>query len=327
MSLTTESNMSDKDEWNDIEVPDSVGDSDKVEYEVEEQEEVVESQPKEVAPVEDSKPSEEEKPQELEGIETKGAEKRIRQLIRQRKERDEEIQSLITKNEELVQSLGKKDQELFKVSKQSLDASEKQLNDKVELARQVYLEAFEEGNKERLLQAQEALNDAQADLKTVGSAKLNYEESPQEVQPREEVQPQPQQTFDPKAQTWASENEWFGKDTIRTAAALAIDAELKGEGYSPNDEEFYTEIDRRLQNAFPQNYERVQETEAEVASNTSQPAQVVAGSSRSSPTSNRKVKLSKEDVRLAQKWNIPLEQYAAEKLKVTQADGEYTTVN
>jgi len=108
---------------------------------------------------------------------------------------------------------------------------------------------------------------------------------------------------------------------------LAIDAELKGEGYSPDDEEFYKEVDRRLQNAFPQNYERVQETEAEVASNTSQPAQVVSGSSRSSPSSNRKVKLSKEDVRLAQKWNIPLEQYAAEKLKVTQADGEYTTVN
>ena len=320
MSLTTESNMSDKDEWNDVEVPESVEDSDKVEYEVEE-EEVVESQPEESASVE------EQKPKELEGIETEGAAKRIRQLIRQRKERDEQIQTLISQNETLSQSLGKKDQELFNVNKLSLDASEKQLNDKVELARQVYLEAFEEGNKERLLQAQEALNDAQADLKTVGSAKLNYEESPQEVQPREEVQPQPQQTFDPKAQEWATENEWFGKDTIRTAAALAIDAELKGEGYSPNDEEFYTEIDRRLQNAFPQNYERVQETEAEVASNTSQPAQVVSGSSRSSPSSNRKVKLSKEDVRLAQKWNIPLEQYAAEKLKVTQADGEYTTVN
>jgi hypothetical protein len=320
VSLTTESNMSDKDEWNDVEVPESVEDSDKVEYEVEE-EEVVESQPEESASVE------EQKPKELEGIETEGAAKRIRQLIRQRKERDEQIQTLISQNETLSQSLGKKDQELFNVNKLSLDASEKQLNDKVELARQVYLEAFEEGNKERLLQAQEALNDAQADLKTVGSAKLNYEESPQEVQPREEVQPQPQQSFDPKAQEWATENEWFGKDTIRTAAALAIDAELKGEGYSPDDEEFYTEIDRRLQNAFPQNYERVQETEAEVASNTSQPAQVVSGASRSSPTSSRKVKLSKEDVRLAQKWNIPLEQYAAEKLKVTQADGEYTTVN
>ena len=328
MSLTTESNMSEKDEWNEIEVPESEEDSDKVEYEVEEQEqeeEVVESQPEEAAPVEAEKPPEEEKPEELEGIETKGAEKRIRQLIRQRKERDEHIQALITQNETLTKSLGRKDQELFNVNKLSLDATEKQLNDKVELARQVYLEAFEEGNKEKLLQAQESLNDAQADLKTVGSAKLNYDRVPEQVQ--QAAAPQPQPVFDPKAQTWASENEWFGKDTIRTAAALAIDAELKGEGYSPDDEEFYNEVDRRLQNAFPQNYERVQETEAEVASSTSQPAQVVSGASLSSPSSNRKVKLSKEDVRFAQKWNIPLEQYAAEKLKVTQADGEYTTVN
>jgi hypothetical protein len=313
--------MSDKDEWNEIEVAESTEDSDKVEYEVEEE---VESQPEEAAPVEAKKPTEEEKPEELEGIETKGAEKRIRQLIRQRKERDEQIQALINQNETLTQSLGKKDQELFNVNKLSLDASEKQLNDKVELARQVYLEAFEEGNKEKLLQAQEALNDAQVDLKSVNYAKENYGEAPDIS---EASQPQQKAAYDPRAQSWAAENEWFGKDTIRTAAALAIDAELKGEGYSPDDEEFYNEVDRRLQNAFPQNYERVQETEAEVASNTSQPAQVVSGSSRSSPSSNRKVKLSKEDVRLAQKWNIPLEQYAAEKLKVTQADGEYTTVN
>ena len=329
MSLTTESNMSEKDEWNEIEVPESVEDSDQIEYEVEEQEEkeeVVESQPEEAPPVEAEKSPEEEKPEELEGIETKGAEKRIRQLIRQRKERDEQIQALINQNETLSQTLGKKDQELFNVNKLSLDATEKQLNDKVELARQVYLEAFEEGNKEKLLQAQESLNDAQADLKTVGSAKLNYDRVSEQEQQVAQAPVQPQPVFDPKAQTWASENEWFGKDTIRTAAALAIDAELKGEGYSPDDGEFYNEVDRRLQNAFPQNYERVQETEAEVASNTSQPAQVVSGSSRSSPTSNRKVKLSKEDVRLAQKWNIPLEQYAAEKLKVTEADGEYTNV-
>jgi len=156
--------MSDKDEWNEIEVAESTEDSDKVEYEVEEE---VESQPEEAAPVEAKKPTEEEKPEELEGIETKGAEKRIRQLIRQRKERDEHIQALINQNETLVQSLGQKDQELFNVNKLSLDASEKQLNDKVELARQVYLEAFEEGNKEKLLQAQEALNDAQVDLKSV----------------------------------------------------------------------------------------------------------------------------------------------------------------
>ena len=310
--------MSDKDEWNEIEVAESTEDSDKVEYEVEEE-------VKEAAPVEDKKSSEEEKPQELEGIETKGAEKRIRQLIRQRKERDEHIKELINQNEELTQSLGNKDKELFNVNKLSLDASEKQLNDKLELARQVYLEAFEEGDKERLLKAQEVLNDAQVDLKSVNYAKENYPKM-SESEETEPVQEEAKQVYDPKAQTWVAENEWFGKDTIRTAAALAIDAELKGEGYSPDDEEFYNEVDRRLQNAFPQNYERVQETEAEVASSTSQPAQVVSGASRSSPSSNRKVKLSKEDVRLAQKWNIPLEQYAAEKLKVTQADGEYTNV-
>ena len=314
--------MSEKEEWNEVEVPESAEDSDKVEYEVEE---TVQSSPEETAPAEPEASQEEETPKELEGIETKGAEKRIRQLIRQRKERDEQIQALIDHNESLTQTLGKKDQELFNVNKLSLDASEKQLTDKVELARQVYLEAFEEGNKERLLQAQESLNDAQADLKTVGSAKMNYEEVPVQQQAAP-VQGRPQ-SYDPRAKDWASDNEWFGQDTIRTAAALAIDAELKGEGYNPDDEEFYNEIDRRLGKAFPQNYERVQETEAEVASNTSQPAQVVSGASRSSPSSNRKVKLSKEDVRLAQKWNIPLEQYAAEKLKVTQADGEYTTVN
>ncbi len=79
--------------------------------------------------------------------------------------------------------------------------------------------------------------------------------------------------------------------------------------------------------AFSQTSNRVQETEEKNNSGTSQPAQVVSGASRSSPSSGKKVKLSKEDVRLANKWGIPLEQYAAEKLKVTSADGEYTDIN
>jgi len=53
---------------------------------------------------------------------------------------------------------------------------------------------------------------------------------------------------------------------------------------------------------------------------------VVSGGSRSSPSSRNKVKLSQEDLRLAEKWNIPLETYAAQKLKVAQADGEYTNI-
>ena len=298
-----------KEGWSEVDISNSEAQS--VEYELEEVQETPE--------IESSSLVQEEVPEELEGIETNGAQKRIRQLVKQRKDRDSQIQSLITRNEQLSSTLQNKDKELFDVNKLSLDTSEKQLTDKVALARKVYLEAFEDGDKEMLLNAQESLNDAQADLKMVNFAKVNYQERPEQAQPVPH-QPRPQQTQDPRATEWAEKNEWFGKDTIRTAAALAIDAELKGEGYDPNDNEFYEEVNKRLQEAFPQKYERVQ-------ANTSQPAQVVSGASRSSPTSGKKVKLSKEDVSLAQKWGIPLEQYAAEKLKVSQADGEYTNIN
>ena len=303
-----------KEEWSDVELSDSKEES--VEYEVEDSEDS--SEKEEVKP-EEVKDSPEEIPQELEGIETKGAQKRIRQLIKQRKDRDNQIQTLLAQNEQLTSHVQNKDTELFNANKLSLDTSEKQLTDKVELARHVYLEAFDDGNKEALLKAQETLNDAQADLKMINFAKVDYQEDVKQPQPITSPT-ETQVTRDPKAIEWAEQNEWFGKDTIRTAAALAIDAELKGEGYDPNDKEYYEEINGRMQEAFPQKYERVQE-------NTLQPAQVVSGASRLSPTSGKKVKLSKEDVRLAQKWGIPLEQYAAEKLKVSQADGEYTNIN
>jgi hypothetical protein len=297
-----------KEEWGDVEIPNE--EQKEVEFEIEE----------EAEPEQKAESQKEEKPPELDGIETKGAEKRIRQLIRQRKERDEQIAALIQKNEELGNTLRTKDKEVTQVNKLSLDASEKQLTDKLELARTVYMEAFEEGEKEKLLKAQEMLNEAQTDLKAVSSAKRNYEEVEEVAPVQPQHQPLPQQTTDPRAEEWASKNSWFGQDNIKTAAALAIDAELKQEGYDPSDNDFYQEIDTRLNKAFNQeSQERVQE-------NPSTPAQVVSGASRLSPSSSSKVKLSKEDVRLAQKWNIPLEQYAAEKLKVEGAEGNYTNI-
>ena len=303
-----------KEEWGNIEIPNE--EQKEVEFEIEE-----EAEPEQKAEAKEE-PQKEEKPPELDGIETKGAEKRIRQLIRQRKERDEQIAALIQKNEELGNTLRTKDKEVNQVNKLSLDASEKQLTDKLELARTVYMEAFEEGEKEKLLKAQEMLNEAQADLKAVSSAKQNYEE----VEVSSSATPPPSRTnvtqpvTDPKAEEWAARNDWFGQDNVKTAAALAIDAELKQEGYDPSDNDFYQEIDIRLNKAFNQeSQERVQE-------NPSTPAQVVSGASRLSPSSSSKVKLSKEDVRLAQKWNIPLEQYAAEKLKVEGAEGNYTNI-
>ena len=311
--------MIENDDWSTVEV--SQGE---VEYEIEEPEVKQEAQ-EEIK--EDA--VEVEEPKELEGIETAGAEKRIRQLVKQRKEREEQVVSLQIQNEELNKKLFSKENEVQSMGKRTLDMSEKQLTDKILLAKEVYLEAFEEGEKEKLLNAQEMLNEAQGDLRAVKSAKVRYAQQEQkaveqgEATPVAQQQQVPQAASDPKAEQWASDNNWFGKDNVMTAAALAIDAELKNEGYDPSDNDFYQEIDNRIKTSFPHKFEedkeRVQET-------TSSPAQVVSGSSRSSPSSRKKIKLSQEDLRLAQKWNIPLETYAAQKLKVHQADGDYTDI-
>ena len=308
--------MAEKDSWETVEVPGT-----EVEYEIEEP--VVEQAAREEPEVKENE-IENEEPKELEGIETDGAAKRIRQLVKQRKERENQVEALLRQNQELNDRLQSKSNEVTNISRHTLDLSEKQLTDKIQLAREVYLEAFEEGEKEKLLNAQEMLNEAQSDLKQVTNAKAHYETQAQQpvAQPAAR-QPIAQPEADPKAEEWVSNNEWFGKDNIMTAAALAIDAELKNEGYDPNDNEFYQEINNRIKNTFPQKFGEVQER---VQENTSTPAQVVSGSSRSSPSSKSKVKLTQEDMRLAQKWNIPIETYAAQKLKVTKADGEYTDV-
>ena len=226
----------DNDGWGTVEVSENSGEDTQVAFEIEEEE----NQPIVVEEefVEEQK-VEAEEPKELEGIETKGAEKRIRQLVRQRKEREERIDALILQNEELKLNINKKENEVNNIASRSVGASEKQLTQNIELARQAYLQAFDEGDKEKVLSAQEILTAAQSDLKTVQGYKASIAQRIQLASEKEEEEvPTQRPTFDPKANEWAERNEWFGQDTVKTAAALALDAELKGEGYDPNDEEF-----------------------------------------------------------------------------------------
>ena len=312
----------DNEEWNEVDTTTSEEEKNKVEYEVEgeiEQEEkaIPLVQAKEEEPKVDTPP-------ELEGVETKGAQKRIRQLVKQRKERDDQLSNLIRQNEELSNRLQNTEHQFNTVNKLSLDSSEKQITDKLELARNVYKTAHEEGDSTKILQAQEFLNEAQNDLKSLTATKQQFEQRPvQQQQAVQQPQYQPQPTADPRAEEWAGNNTWFGQDQVMTAASLAIDSQLKEEGFTPTDPDYYTEIDRRIKETFPHKFSG--EVRKQVP--TSKPAQVVAGASRSSPGSSKKVKLTKEDVRLAGKWNVPLEQYAQEKLKADQANGEYTTIN
>jgi hypothetical protein len=314
--------QSTNEEWNEVDVKASEEEK-KVDYEVED--EVVEEK---AIPLVQAKEEVVEKveevPKELEGIETKGAQKRIKQLVKQRKERDEQLAHLIQQNEQLNNRLQNTEHQFNTVSQLNLTASEKQITDKLELARNVYKSAHEEGDSTKILQAQEFLNEAQNDLKSLSATKQQFEQRPvQQPQAVQQPQYQPQPTADPRAEEWAGNNTWFGQDQVMTAASLAIDSQLKEEGFTPTDPDYYIEIDRRIKETFPHKFSgEVRKQEA-----TSQPAQVVAGASRSSPGSSKKVKLTKEDVRLAGKWNVPLEKYAQEKLKADQANGEYTTIN
>ena len=314
-------------EWSEIDVSPS-SEKEKVEFEVEGEDKVE----AEAAPP----PSTEEKKElpELEGIETKGAEKRIRQLVQQKKEQADLLAKAEIEKRELLKQLNERDQYTVEASKTNNTTSERLLQQQIELAKKSYLDAYDLGEKEKMLEAQEIINKGQVDLSTLSQQRQAIEqyeaqlaqraEQTQQAQPQAQAQAQAQ--YDPLAVEWSQkpENSWFNKDQIMTVAALTIDATLKQEGYDSSSPEFYQEVDRRMKTEFPHKFSG--EASAEVGSQPTQ--QVVAGQSRSSTTSGKgkKVKLTQEDVRLAQKWNIPLEKYAAEKARADRAAGEYVPI-
>ena len=268
--------------------------------------------------------------EELDGIKTKGAEKRIRQLVSQRKEREEVIAQQNAELAQLRSELLNSQSSNQTMEVDSLGSKEAALQERIKLAENAYLSAYDEGEKEKLLEAQNILQDAKTDLKFVSARKKQLEQIQTQVETNKTVDhqeaqgytPQPQQAqqqYDPRAVEWANNNDWFGKDEVTTAVALAIDQQLKTEGYDPSSSDFYDEVDSRLRKELPNKFR--------AADNTQKPPQQVAGSSRkSSPSNKRKVKLSTKDVSLAKKWGIPLDTYAAEKAKVDKVGDGYTAI-
>ena len=319
-------------EWATVNTSPAVKEEDKVEFEIETEEvdassEVSEEsvQPQKAEAEIETKSQSVEEPEEQQS----GAQKRIRQLVKQKKEREEQIQSLIARQQELEERLKNQQQEIKSSLEKNFEAAETQINSRIEMAEDAYRQALESGDADRIVAAQKNLNSAQGDATTLKITKNQYRPEAEEEQQETKQSPQQSQQaaqYDKLAVEWAGRNPWFGQDNVMTTLALEVDAELKSEGFDPTEEDFYQEIDSRLRSKFPQRFDP--QTEAvERQQETSTPAQVVGGASRTSSTSSgKKVRLTKEDVRLAEKWGIPLEQYAAEKLKVNQAEGEYTTV-
>lgn len=346
-------------EWNEVSLSPTAPEKEKIEFEVEGQEENesvdVASEPVQVEAEAEAKPSTEpaqdaeegfepaeaQTDSELKGVETKGAQKRIRQLVQQRKEREEQVAALQREKEELQKKLREQEKDIASSLKKSIDSNEQFLQNKIEYAKRAYQRAADEGNSAEMLEAQEAMSQAYAEMTGVTSSKDSWEKYNSEVerqlqeaeqfqQQQVQQQQQPQAQYDPMAVEWAGQNEWFGSDNVMTAAALALDYELKNEGFDPSDNEFYGEIDRRMREQFPHKFQdaSVEEQPAVRKSSASNSTQVVAGASRTpaSPSSGKKVKLTQEDIRLANKWGIPLERYAEEKLKAERSSGEYTAI-
>lgn len=281
---------------------------------------------------------------ELKGIETNGAKKRIRQLIKQRKERDEEIERLRSKVQELSSSNINKDKELVSSVKDRIASTEVQLNSGLEKARSLYKNALEQNDTDAIIASQEEVSKYHAELVALREKKSHFEASTKQGTEQSTTQTaQKQSRPDPKAVQWAQRHsDWFAKDQLMTEVALGIDVELKSEGFNPDDDEYYEEIESRLKSKFPKykfNTSEVEDDQEEVkedrsqSTKTSKAVQVVSGGSRSgrtgssSKTNPRRVKLTQEDVRLASKFGISLEKYAAQKLAVEQAGDGYTEIN
>ena len=174
-------------------------------------------------------------------------------------------------------------------------------------------QAMNSGDTDATIEAQKKLSELSVAKERVRLAKAQQpeEEKGEEVaqqtqQPAPVQPPQPQQQPDPKAEDWAKNNEWFGQDEAMTYAAFGIHKKLiEEEGFDPRTDEYYTELDKRMETEFPHKL-------GTNGNGSRRPAQNVASVTRTAKGTGRKrrVKLSSSQVAMANKLGVPLEEYA-----------------
>ena len=204
----------------------------------------------------------------------------------------------------------------------------KSLTSKVNVLDTDYVAEMEGRVKSSLLAAQQKLiaaresDDKKAEVEALTAiSQLGYEQAKvaelktkQEMEkkvaaekPKEPAQPyQPTvQAPDPRAEEWATKNDWFGKDNAMTYTAFDLHRKLtEEEGFDPQTDEYYAEIDKRIRLEFPHKFDKP------VERTTSKPTQTVASATRSPKTSRKSVKLTPSQVAIAKKLGVPLEEYA-----------------
>lgn len=239
---------------------------------------------------------------------TKGFHDERRAKEAAQREKDEALrlaQAVLEENKRLKGSIGQNQQTMLEQAKR---VSAAELAD----AKRKYKDAYESGDAEALVAAQEALTQA-----TVRADKIaNYRPAPVQ-KPENEVQiPQPAQEQapvaqpDPRAAEWQSQNPWFGQDEEMTSFALGLHTKMVRENVDPTSDEYYARLNSRMRQVFPDAFE--QEKPVDAPSQRSK-ASVVAPATRS--TAPKKIVLTQTQVNIAKRLGVPLEQYAREVAK------------
>jgi len=253
---------------------------------------------------------------ELEDYSTK-VKKKLIQMKRLAHEERREKENALREQQEAIAFAQKMMQENQRL-KSNLNNSEKNVLATVqkavamelESAKRAYREAYDSGDTDKVMDAQEKLTQATLKAEKVKNFRppaLQEEETPVQIAP----QPVPQYRPDPSAQAWQQENPWFGEDEEMTSLALGLHERLKREGVQVSSQEYYRKIDATIRKRFPEKFEEeAEQTERPVARKSS----VVAPATRS--TAPKRVRLNPSELNLAKKLNLTPEQYAKAKLEM-----------
>ena len=231
--------------------------------------------------------------------------KRIDKLTKKMREAERREQAAIEFAEKM-----KKQNEDFEQKVKDLDTGytnefKERVNTQSEVIKDNLKRALTSKDNDAVVKAQEQLAQIAIDqqrLKEAEKLLLERENAPKET--KEEKAPQ--QTYkrpDPRAEQWAEDNEWFGKDEVMTYAAFGIHKRLvEQEGLDPKSEDYYKSLDAEMRNNFPQKF----------GDNTksNRVVQTVASANRSTKSGRRTVKLTPSQVAIAKKLGVPLEEYA-----------------
>jgi len=283
--------------------------------EIESQEE--ESSENEAEPEEEQQAEESKNESELEDY-SERVQKRISTLTRRLREAERASESAYSYANELQEENKKLLEKTSSLDKSYLAEAENRLKSQKAQAQAALKSAYEEQDFDKVAKAQDIIAKIAVEESKIETSKsqLEYqnelkeqsspnvvEQQPQTNNATQPSAPMPQPEPDPKAQSWAENNKWFGENETMTLAAFNIHRNLvENEGFDPSSDEYYTEVDKRIRVEFPHQFEEAKKPTQRVAS---------AGRADTSAKPGKKqVRLSPSEVQMAKKLNVPLSEYA-----------------